>query len=231
VNKTFEGLGKTPSNKEKGFLQPENILEPPDFMLDRVIGADPENLPLYVFQDEGHHCRRSSEHTRKDQKEELDSDGQWFPALQYIKEHRNLQAVIDFSATPAYLTQPKGLRHPIFPWCISDFGVEDAIESGICKIPRLPKTVSEDEEDSKKFENIYEYCVDTRGQGNVWKHEPPLEITELMRLLAKDWEETRFKVYQEANRVPAVIIVVNRVKNAILLYQWLAGKKMKTDGK
>ena len=223
-DKTFEGLGKTSSQNEKKFLKPETINEKPEAMLDRLIGVDSEHLPLYIFQDEGHHCRRSSEHTRKERDEDLDSEGQWFTALQYFKEYRNLHAVIDFSATPAYLTQPKNLPYPIFPWCISDFGVEEAIESGICKIPRLPRPLRH-VEDRSRYENIYEYCVDVRGQESVWRQEPPIEITELVRILAKDWEETRFRPYKRANRVPAVIVVVNRVKNAILLYQWLSGKK------
>ncbi len=45
---------------------------------------------------------------------------------------------VDLSATPFYL---KGSGYPEgrpFPWLVSDFGLVDAIESGIVKIPRLP---------------------------------------------------------------------------------------------
>ena len=46
--------------------------------------------------------------------------------------------VVDLSATPFRI---KGSNYPEgqpFPWIVSDFGLVDAIESGITKIPRLP---------------------------------------------------------------------------------------------
>jgi type III restriction enzyme len=49
-----------------------------------------------------------------------------------------ISVCVDLSATPFYL---KGSGHPEgrpFPWIVSDFGLVDAIESGIVKIPRLP---------------------------------------------------------------------------------------------
>ena len=45
---------------------------------------------------------------------------------------------MDLSATPFYIG---GSGHPEgrpFPWLVSDFGLVDAIESGIVKIPRMP---------------------------------------------------------------------------------------------
>jgi len=39
------------------------------------------------------------------------------------------------------MTHIKGSGHPEgrpFPWIVSDFGLVDAIESGLVKIPRLP---------------------------------------------------------------------------------------------
>ena len=45
---------------------------------------------------------------------------------------------IDLSATPFYLQNSGYPAGSPFPWLVSDFGLVDAIESGIVKIPRLP---------------------------------------------------------------------------------------------
>src|SRR5439155_24279607 len=58
---------------------------------------------------------------------------------------------VDLSATPFYL---KGSGHPEgrpFPWLVSDFGLVDAIESGIVKIPRLPVSDTTGQPDAKYF--------------------------------------------------------------------------------
>ena len=58
---------------------------------------------------------------------------------------------MDLSATPFYI---KGSGHPEgrpFPWIVSDFGLVDAIESGIVKIPRLPVLDTTGRPDPKYF--------------------------------------------------------------------------------
>src|SRR5207244_11864030 len=60
-----------------------------------------------------------------------------------------IQLCVDLSATPFYL---KGSGHPEgrpFPWLVSDFGLVDAMESGIVKIPRLPVSDTTGRPDAK----------------------------------------------------------------------------------
>ena len=221
-DEAFSSFGGDVPSIVKKVVRATTKLESPEAMLDRVLEEDPEGLPTYVFQDEGHHCRRAGEQvlTGSDKDDEYDKDGQWYSALLHIQSHRRLKAVIDFSATPAYLRRPIGLETALFPWCVTDFQVEDAIEAGICKIPRLPESAGEAEPGSW---NLYAKCIDVQKQRPNWGTEPPQEVKDLVRLLAKDWEETRLEPYQVANRVPAAIAVVNSVKNAIVLYNWVAG--------
>ena len=223
---TFSGLGSPPSSIERKVLGAVAKLESPKAMLDRLLDEDFNNLPLYVFQDEGHHCRRRLEQVTSGamKEDELDDEGQWFSALLMLNAQRDLRAVIDFSATPAYLTRPKGLSTAVFPWVVSDFGIEDAIEAGICKIPRLPKSTVVDETQSG-ISNLYRHCIDEQKQKTKWGAEPPQEVKDLMRALARDWRENRFKAYEAAGRTPAVIVVVNSVHNAIVLYDWVSGSK------
>ena len=52
-------------------------------------------------------------------------------------------AIYDLSATPFFLqAAPAIAEGTLFPWVVSDFGLMDAIESGIVKVPRVP--VSDD---------------------------------------------------------------------------------------
>ena len=60
------------------------------------------------------------------------------PAWTGINAACGARFCVDLSATPTYI---HGSGHPEgtpFPWLVSDFGLVDAIESGITKIPRLP---------------------------------------------------------------------------------------------
>lgn len=220
----FSSFGGTPPALVKKVLRASTRLETPEAMLDRVLDRDPEGLPLYVFQDEGHHCRRREEQVTKgsDRDDEYDQEGQWFSALLHLRNHRNLKAVIDFSATPAYLKAPSDLPTALFPWCVTDYQVEDAIEAGICKIPRLPERARDTE---PGMWNLYQKCIDVEKQTRKWGQEPPQEVKDLVQALAEDWESTRLEPFQKANRVPAVIAVVNSVANAIVLYNWIAGSR------
>lgn len=225
-DETFSGLGGTPSKIEKDVLGAVTKMETPHALLNRLLDEDTAHLPLYVFQDEGHHCRRKGEQVQSGdlKADELDEEGQWFNALLMLRAERDLRAVIDFSATPAYLTKPKKLNTAVFPWVVSDFSIEDAIEAGICKIPRLPRT-AQSEDSHEGISNLYRYCVDEKKQTVKWGAEPPLEVKELMRALANDWRDNRLATYQAAGRTPAVIVVVNSVHNAIVLYNWVTGSK------
>ena len=221
---SFSSLGGSPPRLIKQVLGARVKLESSEAMLDRILDLDPDRLPLYIFQDEGHHCRRRDEQitTGTDKSDEYDQEGQWYSALLHIRNHRNLKAVIDFSATPAYLKRPKELPSALFPWCITDYQVEDAIEAGICKIPRLPESAGTVE---PAMWNLYRKCIDEEKQTRNWGPEPPQEVKDLVRSLAEDWESTRLEPFQRANRVPAVIAVVNSVRNAIVLYNWIAGSR------
>ena len=223
---TFSGLGGSPSTFERKVLGTVPRIESSRTMLDRLLDQNFSSLPLYVFQDEGHHCRRRTEQIRTGnlKTDELDDEGQWFSALLAIKASRNLKAVIDFSATPAYLSIPPNLASAVFPWVVSDFGIDDAIESGICKIPRLPAKDSQAKEENG-ISNLYRFCVDEKKQKTKWGIEPPFEVKNLMQALAQDWRENRYEDYSAVGRVPAVIAVVNSVHNAIVLYNWVTGSK------
>src|SRR5215213_1443265 len=104
---------------------------------------------LLVMNDEAHHAYR----IRRDEPEEdLEEDmfGEeeeaseffreatvWVDGLDKIHKLRGINLCVDFSATPYFLGRVGQAANRPFPWVMSDFGLIDAIESGLVKIPQL----------------------------------------------------------------------------------------------
>ena len=115
--------------------------ETPDAFAKRVLGELHERAPIMVLNDEGHHAYRpapADEQLSADAKKEREEATVWISGLDTINRACGVRFCVDLSATPFYI---QGSGHPEgspFPWLVSDFGLVDAIESGITKIPRLP---------------------------------------------------------------------------------------------
>ena len=61
----------------------------------------------------------------------------WVEGLDRIHRMRGINFCVDLSATPYYLGRVGQDTNRPFPWVVSDFGLIDAIESGLTKIPQL----------------------------------------------------------------------------------------------
>jgi type III restriction enzyme len=125
---------------------------------------------------------------------------------------------VDLSATPFYI---KGSGHPEgrpFPWLISDFGLVDAIESGIVKIPRLPVQDTTGRPDPKYFK-LWDAIKEGLQPaellpGKAKKPKPDVVYREAegaLKQIAGQWLE-RFKYIEQATpgqeHVPPVLIIV-----------------------
>ncbi|MGM3168374.1 hypothetical protein ACS2UU_27210, partial [Bacillus cereus group sp. BC254] len=67
-----------------------------------------------------------------------------------------INAVVDLSATPYFLSGSGYQEGTLFPWAIFDFSLLDALECGVVKIPRLPiesDTIKKDDE--PEFRNLW----------------------------------------------------------------------------
>ena len=125
------------------------------FTLDRL-GELADRLPILVLNDEGHHCWRPnpagkanlrglSPEERKALKQDEEEARVWLAGLDRINNSGlagttvpSILAAIDLSATPFFLSNSGYPEGSPFPWLVSDFGLVDAIECGIVKVPRLP---------------------------------------------------------------------------------------------
>ncbi|HHT9135265.1 MAG TPA: DEAD/DEAH box helicase family protein, partial [Candidatus Avalokitesvara rifleensis] len=102
---------------------------------------------ILVLNDEGHHAYRPGQKEelenlsageRRELEEEFEEATVWVGGLDRINAVRGLNLCIDLSATPFYIKGSGRAEGKPFPWVVSDFGLVDAIESGIVKIPRVP---------------------------------------------------------------------------------------------
>lgn len=224
---TFDG--KSPGKKEWAMLGPsatENFRESDRDMIRRVLRGHNDDARFIVINDEAHHCYRPEDAKQADgeEEEERQNAALWFSALKVLDEYGRLEQVYDFSATPMWLSVPRGLDSVLFPWTVSDYPLQDAIESGLVKIPRLP--VEDDTESHiPMYRNVYKY---NDGKDLVGRLSMPVQ--EPLRQLYHHYEKTVSPKYEDAGIIPVFIVVANNIRNAAALYKWIAGSWDKRDG-
>jgi len=96
---------------------------------------------ILVINDEAHHAwRKNPEIKAKLTKEEKDAEREatvWINGLDRINSTRKILTCYDFSATPFAPSGKKNDEEALFGWIVSDFGLNDGIESGLVKTPRV----------------------------------------------------------------------------------------------
>ncbi|MDQ0778389.1 type III restriction enzyme [Streptomyces aurantiacus] len=152
---TREGQGLASKTKKLLLARAKQdpFIETPDMMVNRVLrdlgGSKGE---IIVINDEAHHCYQTRgaalegavtvDELKGDEKkqaaEENEHARRWFDGLNHIMRKTGIKTVYDLSATPFYLNGSGYPEGTLFPWVVSDFGLLDAIESGLVKIPRVP---------------------------------------------------------------------------------------------
>jgi len=109
----------------------------------RVLEDFSTSKNIFVINDEAHHAWRVNpeavgKYTRqRDLKDSAEEATIWVEGLDRIHKTRNILKCFDFTATPFYPSGKKVTEEVLFGWIISDFGLNDAIESGLVKTPRV----------------------------------------------------------------------------------------------
>ena len=230
--------------------------ETPDAFARRVLGDLYDRMPVMVLNDEAHHCYRpaplspeareglTNEELREAQAENEEATV-WVEGLDKInnsgggiKEQRKpgIALCVDLSATPFYIGGSGYAEGSPFAWLVSDFGLVDAIESGIVKIPRLPVSDTTGRPEARYFK-LWEFIKDQLepaqflpGKGRKPKPDVVYEKGQAALLqLAGQWVE-RFKQIQEAKpgqvQVPPVMIIVcDNVDIAEVFYRKISGEE------
>ncbi len=185
-----------------------------------VLGDMASARNLLVINDEAHHAWRvlADSEIKGVKKEEIDEATKWVGGLDRIHKTRKILNCFDFSATPFAPSGKKTSEEALFGWIVSDFGLNDAIESGLVKTPRI--VVRDDAiPDAKTYKSrLYHIYSDDEVKDdlnrNAKPHEPlPDLVTNAYALLGSDWEKTK-DIWKGRETPPVMITVANRTETA-----------------
>ena len=108
-----------------------------------VLGEMANARNLLVINDEAHHAWRVNWEAegkymrQRDLKDSANEATVWVGGLDRLNRSRGILTCYDFSATPFTPSGKKSSEEALFGWIVSDFGLNDAIESGLVKTPRV----------------------------------------------------------------------------------------------
>ena len=191
----------------------------------QVLGDMANSRNILVINDEAHHAWRMNPEaigkykrtgSEKDSAEEATI---WVGGLDRIHEQRGILRCFDLSATPFTPSGKKSAEEALFTWIVSDFGLNDAIESGLVKTPRV--VVRDDSIVTNELKSrLYHIYADDEVKDNInHKADETEPLPDLLinayYLLGKDWQETRNKWVEVGHKVPPVMITVaNRTETS-----------------
>lgn len=187
-----------------------------------VLGDLASARNILVINDEAHHAWRvpAESKIKGVKKEDIEESTIWVGGLDRIHKARGILKCYDFSATPFAPSGKQSSEEALFPWIISDFGLNDAIEAGLVKTPRV--VIREDGKLGSDYKpRLYHIYMDKEVKDDINRKadesEPlPDLITMAYYLLGKDWLETRNRWRNmRHNTIPPVMITVaNRTETS-----------------
>ncbi len=190
-----------------------------------VLGEMTSARNLLVINDEAHHAWRVSPGAKGGlSKKEREEATIWIGGLDRLHRSRGILLCYDFSATPFVPSGRASDAERLFDWIVSDFGLNDAIESGLVKTPRV--VVRDDAvPDAQTYKSrLYHIYNDPEVKDDLNRkaepHEPlPDLVLNAYYLLGYDWRET-WKKWKEVNHPtpPVMITVCNRVETAARIH-------------
>lgn len=193
----------------------------------RVLGKLAACKDIVVINDEAHHAYRKPAEVKISRKEaeelgiDLDEATRWIEGLDRIHNTRRIQRCFDLSATPFAPTGKASTEAGLFGWIVSDFGLNDAIEAGLVKTPRIvvrDDALSNASTLRSKLYHIYREAevADDLNRRGAEPHEPlPKLVKDAYTLLGADWRDTRAKWQAEGHVSPPVMLTVcNKTETA-----------------
>lgn len=191
-----------------------------------VLGEMANARNLLVINDEAHHAWRvnweaEGKYLRaRDMKDSAQEATVWIGGLDRLERSRGILTCYDFSATPFTPSGKKSSEEALFGWIVSDFGLNDAIESGLVKTPRV--VVRDDAvPDAKTYKSrLYHIYNDSDVKDDLNRRAEPEEplpdlVLNAYYLLGYDWREA-WKAWRAAGlpTPPVMITVANRTETA-----------------
>lgn len=192
----------------------------------RVLGPLANAKNLVVINDEAHHAYRKPADIKVSKADaeafgiDLDEATRWVEGLDRIHKTRRIARCFDLSATPFAPTGRTNTEAGLFTWAVSDFGLNDAIEAGLVKTPRV--VVRDDALPNAqtlrpKLYHLYrepDVAEDLNRKAEA--HEPlPALVQQAYTLLGADWRATAADWAAQGHLSPPVMLTVcNRTETA-----------------
>ena len=224
-----EQLNKRRSVDKRGALSDEAYVR-------EVLGEMHTAENILVINDEAHHAWRVPPKVKIAgiSKDELKEATKWVGGLDRIHRARGILMCYDLTATPFAPTGRKSGEETLFGWIVSDFGLNDAIESGLVKTPRV--VVRDDGEQTSKYKSkFYHIYTDPEVKPDLnRKVEPHIPLPDLVGMgyyfLGKDWLETAKKWREDGvNAPPVMITVANLVHTAARVQYAFEHKRIRIE--
>ena len=232
-------------NLEKVFVESVRYVESDTSLINRVLGREVGGKQnILVMNDEAHHAYRIRREEQPEEEEELFGEEEeaeeffkeatvWVDGLDRIQKLRGINFCVDLSATPYFLGRVGQATNRPFPWVVSDFGLIDAIESGLVKIPQLAVRDTTGAAIPGYF-NIWHWILPQltpAERGGKRANPKPEAILKYahhpIAMLGGLWEETRtaWESDKTEARPPVFILVCKNTQLANVVFDWLANDK------
>jgi type III restriction enzyme len=236
-------------NLKKAKVRSTRYVESDTGLVNRILGREVGGKQnILVMNDEAHHAYRIRREEPDEEEEESFGEPEeaeefvkeatvWIDGLDRIHKLRGINFCVDLSATPYYLGRVGQETNRPFPWVVCDFGLIEAIESGLVKIPQLAvrdTTGAEIIGASDKvpsYFNIWHWILPkltAAERGGKRANPKPEAILKWadhpIRMLAGLWEQEceEWAENPDEKRRPVFIIVCKTTQLAKVLYEWLA---------
>ena len=227
-------------NLKKVTVDAVRYLESDTALVKRVLGREiGGKRNILVMNDEAHHAYRIRRAEPDEDQADLFGEDEtaedffkeatvWVEGLDRVQKLRGINFCLDLSATPYFLGRVGQDTNRPFPWVVSDFGLIDAIESGLTKIPQLAVRDSTGAQIPGYF-NIWHWIMpqltpaERGGKRANPKPEAILKYAHTpIAMLAGLWQEDlQQQQASEDPRPPVFILVCKNTAIAKVIYEWL----------
>ena len=192
---------------------------------------------ILVINDEAHHAWRFSTDSRVAgiAKDEVEQATRWVGGLDRINKSRGVITCLDFTATPFTPIGGRSSEQTLFSWIVSDFGLNDAIEAGLVKTPRVvirDDAVPDVKTYKSRLYHIYnnkEVKDDLNRKADRMEPLPDLVVNGYY-LLGYDWRETAIAWRKAGFATPPIMITIaNRIETAARIKYALDQNQVRID--
>lgn len=186
-----------------------------------VLGEISTASNILIINDEAHHAWRVQPElkVKREFEEQKNEATIWVGGLDRIHSARGILTCYDFTATPFAPSGKQSTEEALFDWIVSDFGLNDAIESGLVKTPRV--VIRDNSKLTKEYRSrFYHIYNDDEVKADInqkaLENAPlPSLVTQAYYHLGLDWLETKKTWEKIGYKTPPVMITVaNRTETS-----------------